>query len=91
MTVLVQMRVTAPDVDRIVAAHRKYAPLFADMGAKGHRIFQSESNPNEVTFMADWDSHDAMHAASERYGDDFNKEAGTEGLEWETRVWREFD
>jgi quinol monooxygenase YgiN len=91
MPVLVQMRVTVPDVDRFVAAHKKFSSLFAEMGAKNHRVFQSESDPNEVTLMADWESHDAMHAASEKYGDGFNKEAGTEGLEWETRIWRQLD
>ena len=35
MSVLVQMRVTAPDVDQFVAAHNKFAPLFAEMGATG--------------------------------------------------------
>jgi hypothetical protein len=89
MTVLVQMRVTVPDVDRFVTAHDKYDPLFAEMGAKNRRLFRSESNANEVTLMADWESHDEMHAASEKYGDDFNKEAGTEGLEWETRIWHQ--
>jgi quinol monooxygenase YgiN len=89
MSVLVQMRVTAPDVDRFVAAHKKFSPLFAEMGAKDYRVFRSESEPNEVTLMADWESHDAMHTASEKYGDDFNKEAGTEGLEWETRIWHQ--
>jgi hypothetical protein len=30
-----------------------------------------------------------MHEASEKYGDhQFNAEAGTEGLEWETRIWK---
>jgi quinol monooxygenase YgiN len=91
MSVLVQMRVTAPDVDQFVAAHKKFSPLFAEMGAKDRRLFRSESDPNEVTLMADWESHDAMHAASEKYGDDFNKEAGTEGLEWETRIWHQLD
>jgi hypothetical protein len=30
-----------------------------------------------------------MHEASEKYGDQFNAEAGTEGLEWDTRIWEE--
>jgi quinol monooxygenase YgiN len=89
MSVLVQMRVSAPDVDQFVAAHNRFAPLFAEMGAKDRRVFRSESDPNEVTMMADWESHEAMHAASEKYGDDFNKEAGTDGREWETRIWHE--
>jgi quinol monooxygenase YgiN len=87
ISVLIQMRVTAPDVDRFLAAHRKFEPLFAEMGATDRRIFRSEADPNEVTLMSEWESHDAMHAASEKYGDDFNREAGTEGLEWETRIW----
>jgi hypothetical protein len=28
-----------------------------------------------------------MHEASEKYGDQFNSAAGTEGLDWETRIW----
>ncbi len=89
MSVLVQMRVNAPDVDRFVATSKKFDPLFAEMGAKNRRVYRSESDPNEVTVMAEWTSHDEMHAASEKYGPDFNKEAGTEGLEWETRIWQE--
>jgi hypothetical protein len=30
-----------------------------------------------------------MHEASEKYGDQFNSEAGTEGLKWETRIWHQ--
>jgi hypothetical protein len=37
--------------------------------------------------MSEWDGHDQMHAASEKYGDDFNREAGTEGLDWTTHIW----
>jgi hypothetical protein len=29
-----------------------------------------------------------MHAASEKVGDDFNREAGTEGLKWTTHIWQ---
>jgi hypothetical protein len=29
-----------------------------------------------------------MHAASEKYGDQLNEEAGTEGLDWTTHIWR---
>ncbi len=89
MSVLVQMRVKAPDVDRFVATHNKFDLLFAEMGAK-NRAYRSESDPNEVTVMSEWASHDEMHAATEKYGPDFNKEAGTEGLEWETWIWHEF-
>ena len=42
---------------------------------------------HEVTTLSEWESHDAMMAATDRFGDDFNRDAGTEGLEWETRIW----
>jgi hypothetical protein len=28
-----------------------------------------------------------MHEASEKYGDQFNEEAGTVGLQWTTHIW----
>ena len=87
MSVLVQFRVHVQDVDRFAATSRKFEPLFAEMGASNQRILQSESDPNEVCSLSEWDSHDQMHESSEKYGDQFNAEAGTEGLEWETRIW----
>ena len=41
-----------------------------------------------MSVFAEWDSHDVMHAATEQLGERFNEEAGTEGLTWETRIWR---
>ncbi len=87
--VLVQFRVRVSDVERFKETSRKFEPLFAEMGARNQHVYQSESDPNEVTSLAEWDSHDQMHAASEKYGDRFNAEAGTEGLEWETRIWHQ--
>ena len=87
--VLVQFRVTVPDVDQFKAAYEKWRDTFGQDGAGDQRLYRSESDPNEVTMMSEWASHDEMHAASEKYGPDFNKEAGTEGLEWETRIWHE--
>ncbi|HKZ76128.1 MAG TPA: antibiotic biosynthesis monooxygenase [Actinomycetota bacterium] len=87
--VLVQFRVTVPDVAKFKAAYEKWRDAFEQDGAGDQRLYRSESDPNEVTMMSEWASHDEMHAASEKYGPDFNKEAGTEGLEWETRIWHE--
>jgi quinol monooxygenase YgiN len=89
MSVLVQFRVRVSDVDRFAATSRKFEPIFAEEGARNQRIFRSESDPNEVCSLAEWDSHDQMHASSDKHGDEFNTEAGTEGLEWETRIWHE--
>jgi quinol monooxygenase YgiN len=85
--VLVQFRVHAPDVERFTAAAAKFAPIMEELGGRNHRAYVSESDPNEVTTLSEWESHDAMMAATDRFGDDFNREAGTEGLEWETRIW----
>ena len=89
MSVLVQMSVRVPDVDQFLATSRKFEPMMEEMGARDQRILQSESDPSEVCSLSEWDSHDAMHAASEKYGDQFNSEAGTEGLQWETRIWNQ--
>lgn len=89
MSVLVQMRVKVPDVDRFVATSKRFAPLFEEAGGRDRGVFQSESDPSEMTTLSEWDSHDLMHATTEKYGDRFNAEAGTEGLSWETRVWHE--
>jgi hypothetical protein len=48
----------------------------------------SESDASEWR-LSEWESHDAMMAGTDRFGDDFNRDAGTEGLEWETRIWHE--
>jgi hypothetical protein len=87
--VLVQFRVKVTDLERFRAAIDKYAPTIAELGGRNHRAFVSESDPTEVCTLAEWDSHDSMMAATDRFGDEFNRDAGTEGLEWETRIWHE--
>ena len=87
MSVLVQMRVRVSDVDRFVATSKRFEPLMQEMGARNQAIYEAEGDPSEVTSLSEWDSHDQMHEASEKYGDQFNSEAGTEGLQWETRIW----
>lgn len=89
MSVLVQMRVRVDDVDRFKAAYAEWLPRMGEMGGKSIGIYYAESDPNEVSLLEEWESHDHMHGASEKYGDDFNKSAGTEGLDWETRIWHE--
>jgi quinol monooxygenase YgiN len=87
MSVLVQMRVRAPDVDRFKRAYDEWLPRIGEMGGKSVGVYRAENDPNEVTLLEEWESHDAMHEASEKYGDEFNSTAGTEGLDWETRIW----
>jgi quinol monooxygenase YgiN len=87
MSVLVQMRVRVDDVERFKTAYATWEPRLSEYGAKSLGVFSAENDPNEVTLLEEWDSHDRMHEASEKHGDEFNAEAGTEGLEWETRIW----
>jgi quinol monooxygenase YgiN len=87
MTVLVQMRVKAPDVEQFKTAYADWEPRLADFGARSLGVYQAEGESGEVTLLEEWDSHDSMHEASEKYGDEFNAAAGTEGLDWETRIW----
>lgn len=85
--VLVQFRVRVPDVERFKAAADRFTPVIEELGGRNHRAYSSESDPQEVTTFSEWESHDAMMAATDRFGEDFNREAGTEGIEWETRIW----
>jgi hypothetical protein len=87
--VLVQFRVKVSDVERFKAAMETYRPVMEELGGVNNRAYAAESDPSEVCTMSEWESHDAMMAATDRFGDDFNRDAGTEGLEWETRIWHE--
>ena len=86
--VLVQFRVTVPDVQRFKGAFEKWRDQFEQDGARNQQLFVSEAQPTEVTMLAEWDSHDAMMESSDKRGDEFQADAGTEGLEWETRIWQ---
>ncbi len=72
MSVQVQFIVKVPDVERFKATSKRFQPLMADMGAKNQRTYFDENDPNVVSTMSEWDSHDQMHEASEKYGDQFN-------------------
>ena len=56
-------------------------------GLNSTKVYRSESDSDSVLVVQEWDSHDTMHAVSERVGPEFNQRAGTEGLDWETGVW----
>lgn len=85
--VLVQMSVKVSDVQRFMEAAKKYEPIMAEAGARNQRILTDESDPDLVSSLSEWESHDAMHKASEEWGDRYNADAGTEGLQWETHIW----
>jgi hypothetical protein len=87
VSVIVQFIVKVPDVGRFVAASNKFKPMMEEMGSRNGGVYEDENEPGLVSTMSEWDSHDQMHAASEKYGDQFNEEAGTEGLDWTTHIW----
>jgi hypothetical protein len=75
MSVIVQYIVKVPDVDRFVATSDKYAPMMDKMGSRNGSVYEDENEPGLMSTISEWDSHDQMHAASEKVGDDFNREA----------------
>jgi len=87
MSVLVQFTVKVSDVGRFVATSEKFAPMMQEMGGHQGGVYEDENDPGLVSTISEWDSHDQMHAASEKYGDQFNEEAGTAGLDWTTHIW----
>jgi quinol monooxygenase YgiN len=88
MSVQVQFIVKVPDVDRFVATSEKFAPMMREMGGRSGAVYEDENEPGLVCTISEWDNHDAMHEASEKYGDQFNEEAGTAGLTWTTHIWQ---
>jgi len=87
MAVLVEMSVNVKDADRFKKAVEKNREMMEMGGARNLMVYQSERDPHRMMMSALWDSHDQMHESSEKGGDMFNKDAGTEGMEWETQVW----
>ena len=88
VSVVVQFKVRVPDVERFRSAIEKWRGKFEADGARNAQLYTAESDPNEIGWFAEWDSHDQMMESSERHVEEFQKDAGTEGLDWETRIWR---
>jgi hypothetical protein len=86
--VTVQFIVKVSDADLFVKTSEKYAPMMEEMGSRNGGVYEDENEPGLMSSISDWDSHDQMHAASEKYGDQFNKDAGTEGMDWTTHIWQ---
>lgn len=88
MSVMVQFIVeNVPDVDHFVAVSKKWEPAMEADGARKQMIAVDENNPSTVSLISEWDSHDAMHASSEKSGEAFNTELGFGELNWITHIW----
>lgn len=86
MAILVTMRVGPVEWERFRSAVEWMNGLTSP-GLRSAKIYRTEGDPKTVLVVQEWDSHDSFHALSEKYGDEFNSRAGTEGLDWETGVW----
>ena len=86
MAIFVTMQVGPVDWSKFKKALDWSTP-FRPQGRLTAQIYRSESEPNQVLVVERWISHDAMHEYQDKYGDEFNKRAGTEGMEWKVNVW----
>jgi hypothetical protein len=86
MSVLVTMEVGPVDWSKFEEA-MSWMRGQPEAGRRSTRAHRLESDPTKVLVVQEWDSHDAFHDSSEKYGDEFNRRAGTEGLDWRTGVW----
>ena len=87
MSVLVEMTVRPPDYAKFTEALSWMDSLGTPKGLHSTRVYRDQNDPGVVCLLQEWDSHDDFHASSEEVGDEFNRRAGTEGLEWETHIW----
>ena len=86
MAILVTMEVGPVDWDKFKAAS-DWAKQFPAQGQISSEVYRGESDSKRVLIVERWESHDAMHKYQDQVGEEFNKRAGTEGLEWKDAVW----
>jgi quinol monooxygenase YgiN len=60
-------------------------------GLHSTHVYRNETDPNLVLDLEEWDSHDIWMQFADRVGEEFNKRANTEGLDWETFIWHPSD
>ena len=87
MTVLVTLRGNVSDWNAMKAAIDWYASQPRPAGLHWSRTYRREGDDAYTLLIEEWDDHDSFHKSSDEVGDEFNKRAGTEGLDWVTNVW----
>jgi quinol monooxygenase YgiN len=60
-------------------------------GLHSTQVYRNEKDPNLVLDLEEWDSHDIWMQFADQVGEEFNKRANTEGLDWETFIWHPSD
>ncbi len=91
MSVLVSMRVKISDWESFRGANDWMIGLGKPAGLHWSKVYREESDAGHVLVLQEWDDHDSFHKSSDEIGDEFNRRATTEGLEWVTYVWKESD
>ena len=86
MAIIVTMQVGPVDWNKFKAA-LDWGKATPANGRSYSRVYRAESDPSTVLIVEEWDSHDSMHRYQEQLGEEFNRRAGTEGLEWQDRTW----
>jgi hypothetical protein len=86
MALFVTMEVGPVDWQRFSRAMEWSAP-FRPADRLSCDIYRSQEDPASVLVVERWSTHGAMHAYQDKYGDEFNERAGTQGMEWRVQVW----
>ena len=56
-------------------------------GVHSMQTYRLEKDPRKVLDLEEWDSHEKWMEFADKFGEEFNEKAQTEGLEWETFIW----
>lgn len=91
MTVLVQMIVKVPDYEKFKAAYEWMMSRAKPAGSYSYRLMRQVGDENNLTLLQEWDSHDRWMEVADEIGEEFNRRAGTEGLDWQTYIWHGSD
>jgi heme-degrading monooxygenase HmoA len=86
MAILVTMQVGPVDWAKFKSA-LDWGLAIPAPGRKYSHVYRAQNDPSRVLIVEEWDSHDAMHRYQDGSGEEFNRRAGTEGMEWQDQVW----
>ena len=90
--ILFTMRIKSANWDRLKQANDEVFGALIDeareAGLISSKVYRSETDPNDVLFVSEWRSHEALHEFGDKHGDRFNEMAGVTGEDWEDVAWR---
>jgi hypothetical protein len=87
MSVLVTMRVKVYGFEGTKLAAQKYVEKMKKAGCHWLRIYRSDSNPNTVLWLMEWESREAFESLGNAVEDDINSMVSPVGA-WEEVVWQ---